>query len=81
MSATTETKSAAPDAGELSYRVEGLSCSHCERAVTAEVEQVPGVVAVAVDVPGKLVTVRGTGVEDAAVREAIDEAGYDAVPA
>ena len=79
MAATIETNTA--DANELTYRVEGLSCSHCEQAVSAEVGQVTGVVAVEVDVPGKLVRVRGTGLEDAAVREAIDDAGYDAVPA
>jgi copper chaperone CopZ len=49
--------------------------------VTAEVGSVPGVATVEVDLAGKLVRVRGTGVEDAAVREAIDEAGYDAEPA
>lgn len=66
---------------DLVYRVEGMSCSHCERAVSTEVGRVPGVAAVEVDLAGKLVRVRGTGVEDAAVRGAIDEAGYDAVPA
>ena len=80
MPATTETQTAAATT-ELTYRVEGMSCSHCEHAVSAEVGQVAGVVAVAVDLPGKLVRVRGTGVEDAAVRAAIDEAGYVAVPA
>jgi copper chaperone CopZ len=71
----------ANDTSDLLYRVEGMSCSHCERAVTAEVGSVPGVATVEVDLAGKLVRVRGTGVEDAAVREAIDEAGYDAEPA
>ncbi len=79
MPATTETQSTAVT--ELTYRVEGMSCSHCERAVSTEVGQVAGVIAVAVDVPGKLVNVRGAGLEDAAVRAAIDAAGYDAVPA
>lgn len=77
MSATIESKSAA---GELTYRVEGMSCSHCERAIGAEVGRLPGVAAVAVDLPGKLVRVRGSGLDDAAVRAAIDAAGYDAVP-
>jgi len=79
MPSTIETQTTA--AAELTYRVEGMSCSHCEHAVSAEVGQVPGVAAVDVDFAGKLVRVRGTGLEDDAVRAAIDEAGYDAVPA
>jgi copper chaperone len=46
--------------------------------VTEEVERVAGVVAVDVDLDSKLVRVRGTGVDEAAVVAAIDEAGYDA---
>lgn len=82
MPATTETQTQTADAAsELAYRVEGMSCSHCVHAVSAEVGQVPGVVAVDVDLAGKLVRVRGAGLEEGAVRAAIDEAGYDAVPA
>ena len=65
----------------LTYRVDGMSCAHCERAVTAEVGRVAGVDAVDVDLETKVVRVHGTGVDDAAVRAAIDEAGYDALPA
>jgi len=66
---------------ELIYRVPGMSCEHCRTAVTGEVEQVPGVRGVDVDLEGKLVRVHGTAVDDAAVVAAIDEAGYDAEPA
>lgn len=68
-------------ADELRYVVAGMSCAHCEAAVTEEVGKVAGVVAVDVDLDTKLVRVRGTGVDDAAVRDAIDDAGYDAVRA
>jgi copper chaperone CopZ len=61
----------------LIYDVPGISCGHCRTAITAEVTKVAGVSAVDVDLQDKLVTVTGDGVEDAAVREAIDEAGYD----
>jgi copper chaperone CopZ len=61
----------------LLYSVPGLSCGHCRTAITHEVTKVAGVSAVDVDLQDKLVTVTGDGVEDAAVREAIDEAGYD----
>jgi copper ion binding protein len=63
---------------ELSYTVAGMSCEHCRAAVTEEVEQVAGVSAVDVDLETKLVVVRGDGVSDAAVRDAIREAGYEA---
>lgn len=63
---------------ELSYVVAGMSCAHCTAAVTEEVEQVTGVSAVEVDLGTKRVVVRGDGVSDDAVREAIREAGYEA---
>ena len=63
---------------ELSYIVAGMSCAHCTAAVTEEVEQVSGVSAVEIDLETKLVVVRGEGIADDAVREAIREAGYEA---
>ncbi len=62
---------------ELSYSVPGVSCEHCRTAITTEVAAVAGVGAVAVDLEAKRVTVTGEQVDDAAVRAAIDEAGYD----
>ncbi len=59
------------------YAVPGISCAHCRVAITGEVTKVAGVTAVDVDLDSKVVTVTGAGVEDAAVRDAIDEAGYD----
>ena len=61
----------------LTYSVPGISCGHCRVAITGEVTQVDGVNTVEVDLESKVVTVTGTGVEDAAVRDAIDEAGYE----
>ena len=63
---------------EISYSVPGMHCGHCERAVRSELQQVPGVASVDVDLETKLVTVRGAGLDDAALVAAIDEAGYDA---
>ncbi|MDL4814937.1 heavy-metal-associated domain-containing protein [Actinomadura opuntiae] len=62
---------------EIRYSVPAISCGHCVAAISGEVRQVPGVSDVAVDVDAKLVTVRGNGLDDAALRAAIDEAGYD----
>jgi len=59
-----------------SYLVPGISCGHCRTAIDGEVGQVAGVDAVTVDLEGKRVTVTGA-FDDAAVRDAIDNAGYD----
>jgi copper chaperone len=64
---------------ESTYSVPGVSCAHCREAITVEVEKIAGVASVDVDLERKVVTVRGDDVEDAAVRGAIDEAGYDIV--
>ena len=61
----------------ITYSVPGISCGHCRTAITDEVSAVPGATGVDVDLAGKVVTVTGAGVDDAAVRDAIDEAGYD----
>jgi copper chaperone len=62
----------------LTYTVPAMHCGHCERAVKEEVGAVSGVASVDVDLDTKLVTVRGDGLDDAALRAAIDEAGYTA---
>ncbi len=61
----------------MTYRVPGMSCEHCERAVRAEIGSVTGVDEVAVDLDTKLVTVTGDGLDDVALRAAIEEAGYE----
>jgi copper chaperone CopZ len=63
---------------EITYTVSGMSCAHCKAAVEEEVGSVPGVEFVEADFESKLVVVRGEGLEDEALRAAIDEAGYQA---
>ena len=65
------------DVVQLIYTVPGMSCGHCRAAIMSEVERVQGVTAVEVDLQTKGVTVSGDGLDDASVRAAIDEAGYD----
>jgi copper chaperone CopZ len=62
---------------QRTYSVPGVSCEHCRAAITAEVEALPGVRAVAVDLDAKRVQVEGVALDDAAVRAAIDDAGFD----
>lgn len=59
------------------YVVPGMSCSHCEASVVEEVSAVAGVESVDVDLESKQVEVRGDAFDDAAIRAAIEEAGYD----
>lgn len=61
---------------EKSYRVEGMTCGHCVLAVREEVSLVTGVSALDVDLESGRLTVRGHGVPDEAVKEAVAEAGY-----
>lgn len=61
----------------VTYQVPGVHCAHCEQAIRQEVEAVTGVEQVSVDLERKLVAVTGEGLDDARLRAAIDEAGYD----
>jgi copper chaperone len=64
------------------YAVNGMTCEHCVSAVSTEVGQIEGVTQVDVDLAAGSVTVTSeTALDDAAVREAIDEAGYEVVSA
>jgi copper chaperone CopZ len=63
---------------EQTYTVTGMTCDHCVRAVSHEVEKLPGVTAVDVDLSTGLVTIRSEEELDrAAVVAAVDEAGYE----
>lgn len=60
------------------YTVKGMTCDHCVRAVTDEVSKVTGVTGVEVDLASGRVTVSsGAPVDAAAVRAAVEEAGYE----
>ncbi len=62
----------------ISYTVPGMTCAHCRAAVTDEVAEVEGVQRVEVDLETKRVTVLGSNLDDARIRAAIVEAGYEA---
>ena len=61
----------------LSYSVPGVHCDHCRAAIEHELTPIPDVSSVTVDLETKTVTVTGQQLDDAAIRAAIDEAGYD----
>ena len=59
------------------YSVTGMTCDHCSRSVRAEVNAVPGVIAVDVDLATGRVTVTSEQpVGPHTIREAVEEAGY-----
>ena len=59
------------------FTVTGMTCSHCEMGVTAELSKLEGVTRVAVDVAaGTVITESVETLPIAVVAAAIDEAGY-----
>jgi copper chaperone len=62
----------------LTYTVPAMHCGNCTAAVEREISEVPGVELVEAELSTKQVVVRGDAVDDAAVRAAIREAGYEA---
>jgi copper chaperone len=63
------------------YSVTGMTCGHCTAAVTEELTKLPGVTEVTVDLnAGGTSAVHVTSesaLDETAVREAVDEAGYE----
>jgi copper chaperone CopZ len=60
------------------YSVPAIHCEHCVMSIREEVSEVEGVEQVEVVLETKLVTIHGHGLDDAALRAAIEEAGYEA---
>ena len=62
------------------YKVSGMSCGHCEGAVSTEISALPGVSSVkAVASNGEVTVVSAAPLEEEAVRAAVDEAGFELV--
>jgi copper ion binding protein len=59
------------------YNVPDISCNHCKQAIEGEVKNVAGVKAVEVDVKTKTVRVEAEPLDEEAIIQAIDEAGYE----
>jgi copper chaperone CopZ len=76
---TTYEKRKEPEMSTRIYTVDGMSCGHCVSAITGEVTKVSGVSDVEVDLAARTVTVTGETLDDTAIRDAIDEAGYSVV--
>lgn len=65
-------------ANTASFAVTGMTCGHCVNSVTEEVSKVAGVTHVYVDLASGLLTVTSyEPVDDAAIRSAVRNAGYE----
>ncbi len=62
----------------ITYSVPAIHCAHCAMSIREEVEEVTGVDEVDVDLDSKAVTIHGRELDDATLRAAIAEAGYEA---
>jgi copper ion binding protein len=62
------------------FAVTGMTCEHCVRAVAEEARRIEGVAEVTVDLPTGALTISSSEpIDDAAVAEAVEEAGYQLV--
>ncbi|WP_328747293.1 heavy-metal-associated domain-containing protein [Streptomyces sp. NBC_00285] len=62
------------------YKVSGMTCGHCEGAVSQEISALDGVSAVtAVAKTGEVAVTSAAPLDEEAVRAAVDEAGYELV--
>ncbi|MEV6206097.1 heavy-metal-associated domain-containing protein [Kitasatospora sp. NPDC051914] len=62
------------------FSVEGMSCGHCERTVTAGLAALPGVTGVDARAATGQVTVESAGdLDEALVRSTVGEAGFTLV--
>jgi len=76
MTAQTDT----PGSVTAVYKVSGMSCGHCEGSVSSELAELPGVSSVkAVASAGEVTVVSEAPLDEAAVRAAVDEAGFELV--
>lgn len=66
------------------FSVTGMSCGHCETAVRSELAELSGIEEISVSAAAGQLSVtiaEGAEISDAAIIEAVDEAGYQAVSA
>jgi copper chaperone CopZ len=59
--------------------IEGMSCNHCVMHVKNALAEVSGVESVEVDLAKKCAAVVGPSLDDAALKSAVLEAGYEVV--
>lgn len=64
----------------ITFSVPGMTCGHCQQAVSSEIAKIPGVTEVDVDLETKVVKVSSQqDLTWSDVVTAVDEAGFEAV--
>lgn len=67
-----------PDLAVETFTVVGMTCDHCVKAVTSELQALPGVSRVEIDLASGAVTVESAEpLSHRAVAAAVEEAGYE----
>ncbi|MFD7612847.1 heavy-metal-associated domain-containing protein [Streptomyces sp. NPDC059828] len=62
------------------YEVKGMTCGHCEGAVSSEISEITGVISVeAAAATGRVTVVSEAPLDESEVRAAVDEAGFELV--
>jgi len=69
-----------PSPPEVVLTVSGMSCQHCVNAVHHALVELAGVQEAQVDLDSGIVRVIGTGLDPAALAQAVEEAGYGVGP-
>ncbi len=62
---------------EKTYTVQGMTCGHCELSVREEVQELAGIDSVKADRSTGRLVVRGESIDDEAIRQAVEAAGYE----
>nr|WP_300003720.1 heavy metal-associated domain-containing protein [Tissierella sp.] len=60
-------------------KIEGMTCSHCEKAVKEALREIPEVLDAWVNLEEGTAEVEGSNLVDSTLKEAIDEAGYQVI--
>ena len=58
------------------YTVHGMTCNHCKKNVEKAIGTVKGVTSVTVDLQSGIATVTGDGINDDAIKEAVESIGF-----
>ena len=57
----------------------GMHCEHCVKAVNDALKAVPGITSVTVSLEDNVATVSGAALDDAAIKAAIEDTGFDVI--
>jgi copper chaperone len=61
----------------ITLKVPGMKCQHCEAAVKGALAELAGVKSANVDLSAKTVTIEYENLDVAALKEAIEDVGFD----